>query len=307
MKFGNINLQGIGEIQNANIQNLPSAPITNLKKGRFYFNTTDNTLYVYDGTKWVDTLSQGIIYQEGTGIDITNSTISIDTSVVATQDDLDSLANIYINQNEKGANGGIATLDNNGLIPTSQLPSFVDDVIESYIVSGSTPLSAGWLAKTPSGSAFTPETDKIYVILTDGVYLNKTYRWGGTTYVEISSSPAQATESQAGIAEIATQTEVNTGTDDTRIVTPLKLATRINGMVKQYSTTNPALTESGGYCNWVITHNLNTENVGIHLYENTTGDEVMYDRSITSANSITISILSDTDISIDTYTVVVMG
>ena len=34
----------------------------------------------------------------------------------------------------------------------------------------------------------------------------------------------QATESILGIAEIATQTEVDTGTDDTRIVTPLKLA-----------------------------------------------------------------------------------
>lgn len=39
--------------------------------------------------------------------------------------------------------------------------------------------------------------------------------------------PAQ--EGQAGIAEIATQAETNTGTDDTRIVTPLKLATYISG------------------------------------------------------------------------------
>lgn len=38
-----------------------------------------------------------------------------------------------------------------------------------------------------------------------------------------------ATETQAGIAEIATQAETNTGTDDTRIVTPLKLATYVAG------------------------------------------------------------------------------
>jgi hypothetical protein len=36
-----------------------------------------------------------------------------------------------------------------------------------------------------------------------------------------------ATETASGIAELATQTEVNTGTDDVRIVTPLKLATRL--------------------------------------------------------------------------------
>lgn len=38
-----------------------------------------------------------------------------------------------------------------------------------------------------------------------------------------------ANESQAGIAQIATQGETNTGTDDTRIVTPLKLATYVAG------------------------------------------------------------------------------
>lgn len=36
-----------------------------------------------------------------------------------------------------------------------------------------------------------------------------------------------ATETVAGIAEIATQTETNTGTDDARIVTPLKFQTRL--------------------------------------------------------------------------------
>lgn len=39
--------------------------------------------------------------------------------------------------------------------------------------------------------------------------------------------PSDASETVKGIAELATQTEVNTGTDDLRIVTPLKLATRI--------------------------------------------------------------------------------
>lgn len=40
-----------------------------------------------------------------------------------------------------------------------------------------------------------------------------------------AKSLLQATETQKGAAELATQTETNTGTDDTRIVTPLKLAT----------------------------------------------------------------------------------
>jgi hypothetical protein len=42
-----------------------------------------------------------------------------------------------------------------------------------------------------------------------------------------SGAPASASETVAGIAEVATQTETNTGTDDARIVTPLKLQTRM--------------------------------------------------------------------------------
>lgn len=59
MKYNNIDLQGIGELRNANFQNLSSAPTTNLRAGRTYFDTVSHTLYVYDGTEWRDALSQG--------------------------------------------------------------------------------------------------------------------------------------------------------------------------------------------------------------------------------------------------------
>lgn len=72
---------------------------------------------------------------------------------------------------EKGANSGIAELDATGKVPSSQLPSYVDDVLE-YDSASSFP-SIG-------------ETGKIYVDKTT----NKTYRWGGSEYVEISASLA---------------------------------------------------------------------------------------------------------------------
>ena len=72
---------------------------------------------------------------------------------------------------EKGANSGVAELDSNGKVPSSQLPSYVDDVVE---VADYTSL--------PS----TGETGKIYITLDD----NKTYRWSGSAYVEISPSLA---------------------------------------------------------------------------------------------------------------------
>ena len=64
-----------------------------------------------------------------------------------------------------------ATLDATGKVPSSQLPSYVDDAIEA----------ANFAALPAEG-----EGGKIYITLDD----NKTYRWGGTTYVEISASVA---------------------------------------------------------------------------------------------------------------------
>ena len=74
----------------------------------------------------------------------------------------------------------VATLDSNGKVPSSQLPSFVDDVIEGYYYNGQ------FYEESTHTTVITPETGKIYTDLST----NKTYRWGGTAYVEISASLA---------------------------------------------------------------------------------------------------------------------
>jgi len=71
----------------------------------------------------------------------------------------------------KGANNGVAELDNSGLVPAAQLPAYVDDVLEFAN-----------LAAFPG----TGETGKIYIALDT----NLTYRWSGSIYVEISASLA---------------------------------------------------------------------------------------------------------------------
>jgi hypothetical protein len=73
------------------------------------------------------------------------------------------------NAANKGIANGYASLDGAGLVPSTQLPSYVDDVLEYAD-----------LASFPA----TGTTGKIYVDLAT----NKIYRWSGTIYVEISSS-----------------------------------------------------------------------------------------------------------------------
>lgn len=72
---------------------------------------------------------------------------------------------------EKGANNGVAELDSTGKVPSSQLPSYVDDV-ETYEN----------LAAFPQ----TGEDGKIYI----AADTNLTYRWSGSAYIEISPSLA---------------------------------------------------------------------------------------------------------------------
>lgn len=76
-----------------------------------------------------------------------------------------------VKRSEMGKAGGVATLDSGGKVPASQLPSFVDDVLEY----------AGKSAFPAPG-----EAGKIYVALDT----NLTWRWSGTAYVEISKSLA---------------------------------------------------------------------------------------------------------------------
>ena len=84
----------------------------------------------------------------------------------------------YVPKSEKSSANGVATLDGNGKVPSSQLPSYVDDVVEGYYYNGQ------FYTDSAHTQLITPETGKIYVDLNT----NKTYRWGGTTYVEISQS-----------------------------------------------------------------------------------------------------------------------
>ena len=80
-----------------------------------------------------------------------------------------------------GSANGVAELDSNGRVPSSQLPSYVDDVLEYAD-----------LAHFPT----TGETGKIYI----AEDTNKTYRWSGSNYAEISESLALGETSSTAYA-----------------------------------------------------------------------------------------------------------
>ena len=90
-----------------------------------------------------------------------------------------------------GAASGVASLDSSGKVPTSQLPSYVDDVIEGYLSDGV------FYSDSSHTTAMTGETGKIYIDLST----EKCYRFGGSAYVEIS---------QGGDISAITNSEIDT-------------------------------------------------------------------------------------------------
>jgi hypothetical protein len=95
-----------------------------------------------------------------------------------------------------------------------------------------------------------------------------------------------ATETRTGIAEIATQAETDAGTDDLRFVTPLKLKTTLNTIgVGSFAQD----IGDGAATAIAVTHNLNTLDVEIELYEKSTGETVEAQYVRTSVNIVTVS------------------
>jgi len=106
------------------------------------------------------------------------------------------------NPANKAVANGYASLDGSGKVPASQLPSYVDDVLE-YANAAARPA--------------TGETGKLYLTLDN----NKVYRWSGSTYVEIVASPSSTDSVVEGTTNLYyTNTRV-----DTRIA-----ATSINAL-----------------------------------------------------------------------------
>lgn len=96
-----------------------------------------------------------------------------------------------------GSANGVASLDSNGRVPASQLPSYVDDVVECQVNSGQQELGANWLLDL-SGNLIVPESGKIYVVIAD----NSQYRWGGTTYVQLASSSGVSSMTNSEIQSV---------------------------------------------------------------------------------------------------------
>lgn len=91
----------------------------------------------------------------------------------------------------KGQPNGLAELDGNGKVPASQLPSYVDDVMDAYATYTVSPTGVlqniQLYADAEHETPIVGERDKIYVNVTPGE-VSYQFRWSGSQWVRIDSN-----------------------------------------------------------------------------------------------------------------------
>ena len=187
---------GAGSITNTMLAN---AAVANLSGT----NTGDETLATIKTKLGITTLSGSNTGDQTTITGNAGSATVLQTARNINGVSFDGSANITINAVDStarvassllGVANGVATLDSGGKVLSTQLPSYVDDVVEGAN-----------LAALPA----TGETGKIYVALDT----NKTYRWSGSAYVQITSGAVDSVAGKTGVVTLV-KADVGLGSVD---------------------------------------------------------------------------------------------
>lgn len=216
----------------------------------------------------------------------------------ATQTALDA----KIDESREGQPNGIATLDGAGKVPSTQLPSYVDDVIE---VTN--------FASLPG----TGETGKIYVTLDT----NKVYRWSGTVYVEIVSGAVWGgiTGTLSNQTDLQTALDGKANTSHTQALSTITQSGASTGQVPIWNGTAwvpgvPAGTATWGGISGTLSNQTDLQTALDGKFDDPTGTTAQYIRgdgslatfptSINQANSLVTTVFNKSGAPIPKFSVV---
>jgi hypothetical protein len=162
-----VKLDGIADNANNYVHPNHSGDVTSIGDGATTITDKAVTL-----AKMADLPAETIIgnnlEEAGTPVGLTMTQVRA-LADLYTKGEVDTALGLKIDTDARGAVNGVASLNGDGKVPASQLPSFVDDVLEFVN-----------LAAFPE----TGETGKIYVAKDT----NRTYRWSGSAYIEIAAN-----------------------------------------------------------------------------------------------------------------------
>ena len=191
-----------------------------------------------------------------------DSTLAASAKAVKAAYDMANHDHPYIETSKMGVANGVATLDATGYIPASQLPSYVDDVIEG---------------KYKSETEFTTAEDEPIEAQAGVIYLdintNKTYRWSGSKYVVISDTIALGiTSSTAFRGDYGQTAYEHSQSAHARADATKTEKSEQNGYVKINGTETLVYAHPGTGTN---PHGTTKADIGLAKVENLSSDEIL--------------------------------
>jgi hypothetical protein len=337
------------ELLNAVVQNLASDP-TSPNVGQIYYNTTDNKLYGWNGSAWVDMFATGGSYTHpGATNPSYNETMSGATVLATFQTDAEGhvdqmttrtltlgdlgytpyshptggnlagpltgaavVSDVIVDS--EGHTTGFATRD---ITPADIGAAVLNDTLQNATnvwsgdkivseinsrIAGGTSLKGNYDAGTntpnldAAPSAGTIFAGDLYVVSVTGTFYTEDVDPGDVLIASVDD-PASlsdwirverniqeieaASDTVAGLIRVATQAEVLAGALANVAVDPVQLKEYFNqNGIKRFS----GLIGDGTTTSYVITHNMNTKDVCVDLYES----DILVYADITSATVNTV-------------------
>lgn len=211
------------------------------------------------------------------------------------------------------SSGNVPVLDSNGKLNTSVLPAIA--ITDTFVVSS----EASMLALTAEVGDVAVRTDlsKSFILKEDGA--STLSHWqelltptDAVTSVNNKTGAVTLTASDVGALADSIKYAKSLSISGTTITLKDQDGTTLSTITiptttRKYAENNPALTQSSGLCTWTVTHNLDTKDVNIGLEEVSTGEVILADFVKTSANVVTIKIVSSSNIAAGTYRVTIIG
>jgi hypothetical protein len=171
-------------------------------------------------------------------------------------------------------------------------------------VTGALNFIGGYNVTTNTPNLTTPPAGTVnkgdfYVVTTGGTFFTETLEVGDSLIAQVNNPSTladwvilqanviYASETNAGVIEIATQIETDAETDDLTAITPLKLGTYVanKGLTKKVSFTSQTVSTTP----LVLTHNLNTREIQVAVFDSATYDEYVVQVVATTVNTVTIT------------------
>ena len=142
------------------------------------------------------------------------------------------------NSANRGTANGYASLDGSGLVPSTQLPSYVDDVLEYANLAG-----------FPATGA----TGKIYV----AIDTNKTYRWSGSAYIYITSGAVDSVAGRTGVVSL-TSSDVGLSNVENKSSATIRSEISSSNVTTALGFTPYNATNPNGYISGITSGNVTT-------------------------------------------------